>query len=383
MQTQKIIFLAGEDTYILSHRLPAARAAIRAGYEVHIVAQDTGKGQDISNLGFVFHPRDGDRKDRGPLALVKSILQIRSLLKNEEPHILHNIGIQFILVGMLATIGLRLQHIYNNVNGIGFMFTSSKASQTVARALFTYLLRFLNKFHDVTYLFQNGPDHALFTQLRISPVTSPVIKGSGVDINHYKPAPLPIAPLTIGSACRMIGIKGVRDLITAVKMHNPSEVRLKLAGLPDSGNPSSLKPDELEGLAIDEQIEWLGHVDDMFEFWSGCHVGALMSHGGEGVPMALLQPAAMARPILTTNVPGNHSLVWKEENGFTVPAGDPDAIATAITKLLNADLQKMGQRSHAHIISAEFSSAAVEDALFSIYSAGHDSATPAVISKSE
>jgi len=49
MKPKKIIFLAGEDTYILSYRLPTIRAAARAGYEVHIVAQDTGQGQDAVN----------------------------------------------------------------------------------------------------------------------------------------------------------------------------------------------------------------------------------------------------------------------------------------------------------------------------------------------
>ena len=119
MKPKKIIFLAGEDTYILSHRLPTIKAAARAGYEVHIVAQDTGQGQDVSNLGFVFHPRIGNRKDRSPVALLNSILQLRSLLKAVRPHSLHNIGFQFIVLGMLAALGLNLQHIYNSVNGVG------------------------------------------------------------------------------------------------------------------------------------------------------------------------------------------------------------------------------------------------------------------------
>ena len=52
-----LIFYVGRDSYFLSHRLPTARAAMAEGYEVHVIAGDSGLGDAIKGEGVTFHPR--------------------------------------------------------------------------------------------------------------------------------------------------------------------------------------------------------------------------------------------------------------------------------------------------------------------------------------
>ena len=59
----------------------------------------------------------------------------------------------------------------------------------------------------------------------------------------------------------------------------------------------------------------------------------LPSTYGEGVPKALLEAAACARPIVASDVPGCREAVRPGENGILVPPRDIDALAEAIAAL--------------------------------------------------
>ena len=48
---KKILFIVSEDWYFISHRLQLALSAKKSGYEVILLSRDTGKFNQIKNLG--------------------------------------------------------------------------------------------------------------------------------------------------------------------------------------------------------------------------------------------------------------------------------------------------------------------------------------------
>ena len=52
MPMPKLLMVVNEDRFFLSHRKPVAIAAREEGYQVTIVAKDTGKFAEIRQLGF-------------------------------------------------------------------------------------------------------------------------------------------------------------------------------------------------------------------------------------------------------------------------------------------------------------------------------------------
>src|ERR1039458_10485844 len=52
---QKILYLVSEDWYFVSHRLPMARAARAAGFEVHVATRIAGHAAAIEREGFILH----------------------------------------------------------------------------------------------------------------------------------------------------------------------------------------------------------------------------------------------------------------------------------------------------------------------------------------
>jgi glycosyltransferase involved in cell wall biosynthesis len=56
---------------------------------------------------------------------------------------------------------------------------------------------------------------------------------------------------------------------------------------------------------------------------------------------------SMARPVITTRVPGCRETVEEGANGWLIEARDPDALAEAMLRMLSdrARMQKMAERS--------------------------------------
>ena len=63
-------------------------------------------------------------------------------------------------------------------------------------------------------------------------------------------------------------------------------------------------------------------------------VAVLSSQDLEGCSNFLLEAMALARPLVATDIGGNRELVQDGENGYLVPCRDPQAMAGAITSLL-------------------------------------------------
>ncbi|HFC54380.1 MAG TPA: glycosyltransferase [Gammaproteobacteria bacterium] len=86
-------------------------------------------------------------------------------------------------------------------------------------------------------------------------------------------------------------------------------------------------------LGIGESVRFLGIRDDVQQLMKGVD-GYLMSSAWEGMPMVLLEAAASALPIVTTDVGGNREVVRDGVSGFVVEPGDANRLASAIQRMM-------------------------------------------------
>lgn len=74
----------------------------------------------------------------------------------------------------------------------------------------------------------------------------------------------------------------------------------------------------------------------------------------EGLPVVLMEAMALRRPVITTFVAGIPELVCPGQNGWLVPAGDLDALVSAMHACLNASpemLTRMGEDGRVHVLT--------------------------------
>src|ERR1700722_4534502 len=98
----KLIFLVTEDWYFWSHRLPMARAAREAGFEVAVATRVAAHGERIRDAGFGLHPPRWRRRSLGPWASLAAIAEIRRLYRRERPLIVHHVALKPALLGGIA-----------------------------------------------------------------------------------------------------------------------------------------------------------------------------------------------------------------------------------------------------------------------------------------
>ncbi|MDC7999247.1 glycosyltransferase [Gilvibacter sediminis] len=87
----------------------------------------------------------------------------------------------------------------------------------------------------------------------------------------------------------------------------------------------------IESLEISTAVHLHGSQQDVNGYMKACDVG-LLSSQSEGLPMAVLEYAAMDLPVVCTRVGQCEELVGSA--GYTVPASDPAALANALVKAL-------------------------------------------------
>jgi glycosyltransferase involved in cell wall biosynthesis len=130
--------------------------------------------------------------------------------------------------------------------------------------------------------------------------------------------------------------------------------RFLLAGASDPGNPAAVPETIVRGWAEEGLVEWIGHVDDMPALFASSDIFVLPSYYREGLPKSLIEAAACATPLITTDMPGCRDVVTDGVDGLIVPPRDADALCTAIARLLDAPelARKLGLAARAKALAA-------------------------------
>ena len=330
--SRRLLYFANEDFAFLHNRLPMARAARDAGFEVHVATRVNNGAEAIEVEGFVLH-RIPFRRGGYPFAAIPTILALRRIENEIKPQIAHHTGLQCCVYGAIAALGKGIPQV-NAITGLGYIFTSVNWRTRLLKQGMAWVLPWLLNRPHSTVLVQNPDDRTELVNLGIDQKQMVLIPGSGVDTDKLQPLLEPTGPITFGYAGRLLADKGIRALVAAqaILRSQGYDSYLIIAGNPDSANPTSVPREEVEEWSRRPGITWLGHINDIVSLWRACHFAVLPSHR-EGLPMSLLEAAACGRPMIATDTPGCREVVLKDQTGLLVPIEDPNALAEAIRKL--------------------------------------------------
>lgn len=367
----KILFVVAEDWYFWSHRRPIATAALQAGYDVFVATRVGNCGEKIIGAGFRLLPLRLNRSSYSLFHELRTVSELRGIYQREKPDIVHHIALKPILYGSVATLGNRRMQVINAFAGLGYLVSSPSLKARMLKRTLWQMFRFLLNRPNSFLLLQNSEDRDLLvTEVGVSPEKTTIIRGSGVDVNEFQPtAEVPGTPIVLLSS-RMLWIKGISDFVEAAKFLRARGIhaRFVLAGDTDLGSPGAIPREKLQEWQNAGSVEWWGHQQSMIRIVQQAAIVCLPSHGGEGVPKALIEAAASERAIVATDVPGCRDIVRHGKNGLLVPPKNPAALADAIAQLLNdAPLRaEMGRRGR-EIAVNEFSEEKVVQETLALY----------------
>ena len=338
---KKLFIIVNVDTFFLSHRKEIALRARQKGFDVTIVAKDTGKGDEIKGLGLNFINLPINKAGLNLLEELKTFSYLYKLLKKEGPDIVHAVGMKTILWGGIAARLAGIKGFVSAVSGLGVMF-SPEYNVGYKRILSGTVLKIMRYIHrnDNTYcIFHNTEDMQMFISSKIIDKEHCVrTMGSGIDLNEYSYKPeIEAERLRVLFTARMVEDKGVLTLIEAANKLRDSykdRVEFFLCGGLDT-NPLAITRERLEALCDGTYIKWLGRRDDVQQLLESCHLFAFPSYYKEGLPKSCIEAAAVGRPIITCNSTGCRDTVIDGKTGFLIPAKDSDALAEKLRILFD------------------------------------------------
>jgi len=318
---KRIAFVVNVDWFFISHRLPIALAALGHGYDVTVIANDTGKRKQIEAYGLKFIELPISRGESKIIDEIKIVNYLRKLYSAQKFDLVYQVGLKLILFGTLSLffVSKKIKQI-NALSGAGSLF-SYKGKQSLA-------VNFLIKFFKATlnnsaiFIFQNNEDRELFYSIstKINETNSFIIKGSGVDLKLFDFTQLPLhSPKLIVYTGRLIREKGIVELVSAanqLRVMLEGKAKFIIVGDIDIHNPGSISKEFIIDNSIANYIEFLGYRTDIIDILKSSYCYVFPSYYREGIPKSAIEAAAIGRPIITTDSVGCREVVENNRTGI-------------------------------------------------------------------
>ena len=335
---KSILFFVTEDWYFISHRLKLALFLKAKGYNVHLCCKNTGQFETILKQGIKCYDIKSRRKSLSGFHLLGEVISLVICIKKVKPSILHLISLRPAVVGMIASLLFKKIHIFITFTGLGFIFIRQNIITKTLRFILQIFFFVISRTRKVFAVVQNKDDYSYFLKnffFRKDRIN--IIRGSGIDLKIFKKIEEKKSKkILICYLGRMLKDKGVHWLIKGFKLAKKEnkKIFLILAGELDNNNPTSFDKEEFKKIVDSPDIKHLGNIKDVRKVLNKCHIGALLSKR-EGLPMSLMEIAAVGRPIIATDVPGCREVAINKFNAITVSPGDVSAVKDAILELAN------------------------------------------------
>jgi glycosyltransferase involved in cell wall biosynthesis len=333
---RRLMFVVNNPAFFMSHRVPVALAAQRAGYDVHVATMDGPAVADIQALGMTHHAIPMTRSGKHPLQELGTLLALVRLFRRVRPDVVHLVTIKPVLYGGIAARLARVRGMVAAISGLGFVFLSNSLKMRLVRSVVARLYRIALGHPNSRVIFQNANDRDLLKSLgAVRDEQVVMIRGAGVDLDAYRALPEPpTPPVVVTMVARLLRDKGVQEFVQAagVLRQRGLPVTMQLVGGVDAGNPASATQSEVDAWQRDGAVQALGERSDVAALYAASHIAVLPSYR-EGLPKSLIEAAACARAVVTTDVPGCRDAIEPGETGLLVPVRDAQALADAIARL--------------------------------------------------
>ncbi|WP_140919908.1 glycosyltransferase family 4 protein [Limnobaculum xujianqingii] len=349
---KKILYVVNVDWFFVSHRLPIALKAIDEGFEVYLACGITDKQEMLENLGLKIYPLAISRSGTSLLSELKLFFHIYKVVSKIKPDIIHMVTIKPVIYAGIASKLLNIKKRIFSISGLGYVFIASGFKATLFRYVISLFYRLSIKCKNSIVIFQNPDDKDLFLKLNIVNLSQSIlIRGSGVNLDKYPVLPEPDGVPVVMLMARLLIDKGVLEFVEAAKiLRNIIDVRMVLVGDVDDSYPNSITKLELESWVNYNVIEYWGYTDNPAKTISQSNIIVLPSYR-EGLPKNLIEAAACARAVITTDVPGCRDAIIPDVTGTLVPLKNVNALVDNILDLINNSTKRYSFAKQGRILA--------------------------------
>ena len=340
----KILVLANIDVGLYRFRRELLSRLLEE-HKVTISLPDGDLVRPLEEMGCTFVHTPVERRGMNPAKDFRLFLRYLALIRREKPELVITYTIKPNVYGGLACRLMGVPYAAN-VTGLGTAFQKSGGLKTLVTTLYRWALK-----RAKTVFFENAENRQTLLDERIVREAQCVLlPGAGVNLNNFSPAPYPEddGPTRFLFMGRVMAEKGVDELFAAVERLNRSGTACTLDVL------GFCEEDYEEKIRAGERAGWLryhGYQTNVTPFIAAAHCFVLPSWH-EGMANTNLECAAMARPVITSRIPGCMEAVDEGSSGFLCEVRNIDSLCAAMDQFCHLPRdarEKMGLAGRARM----------------------------------
>lgn len=286
---------------------------------------------ELKKIGCHFINTPVDRRGVNPITDFRLLMRYRTILKRVKPDIVFGYTIKPNIYGGIACAEKNIPYVCN-ITGLGTAVENKGLLQFMILILYRFALRKVQ-----TVFFQNIENGKFFTKHNLCIGKHKMLPGSGVNLDYYKPIEYPKDDtIEFAFVARIMKEKGIDQYLDAAKYIREKypNTRFHVCGFCEQEYENIIREMEKKGIII-----YHGLVGDMREIYAKVHCVIHPTYYPEGLSNVLLEAAASARPIITTNRPGCREVVDDKKNGFLILEKNTSDLIKAIERFLEKSYQ--------------------------------------------
>ncbi|NWF39484.1 glycosyltransferase family 4 protein [Mariprofundus sp. NF] len=341
----KVIIISNTSWNLFNFRLPLMSRLREEGYEIVAVAPFDEYANRLSDTGFRYIDLPMNNKGTNPVEDVGLAIRLFKLFRSERPDVVLTYTPKPNIYASIAG-GFSGTPVIPNISGLGATFIRQDVITKIIKFLYRWALRYPPR-----VFFQNHDDMNQFIALGlVKEVKTQRIPGSGINTTVYAPEDNVESEehgFVFLLVARMLWDKGVGEYVEAariVKQKYPN-ARFQLLGFLDVINPQAISREQMQKWVDEGVVEYLGVSDDVKSHMQSADCVVLPSYR-EGLPRTLIEAGSLAKPIVTTDVPGCRDVVDNGVTGYLCEVKNACDLADKMERMIcltSAQRRKMGE----------------------------------------
>ena len=337
IRSRKIVVISSYTPSLTNFRFELLKRMVEAGHSVTAFGPEDDEivKADLNRVGVDFMTMPMARAGLNPLQDLRTLSYLVREFRRLRPDTVIPYTMKPIIYAGIAARLAGISHRCFLVTGLGHVFSDDGVASRkgkIVRALSVQLYRAAFSGAHVVFTYNDADidDLKRHHMLRDNSLIE-LVPGSGVDLEHFRVAPVPDGNPVFLLIARLLGDKGIREYVEAariVKRHFPQAV-FRLLGHFDP-NPAAISADEVKSWAEEGIVDYLGETRDVRPFLADCSVFVLPSYYREGIPRSILEALSTGRAVITTDMPGCNETVTRGVNGYLVKPRKAEALAEAM-----------------------------------------------------
>ena len=310
---KRVLILGNSGLVVFGMRGELIERLVQEGFSVTVSFPSgiLGEGNTLSKeYGCTYVETEIDRRGTNIFRDAELLRSYMKLIKKVKPDVVLTYTVKCSIYGGMACQVLKVPYIVN-ITGLG----KGLAEGGIKQKMLVMLYKLAVKSAQCVF-FQNQSDRQFFSKHGIRYRKDDLLPGSGVNLQKFIPIPYPENETVVFTyIARVMKTKGIDEFLEAartIKREYPN-TEFHVCGFYEDDYKEIIEDAQAKGI-----VTYHGQVSDVRPYEAISHCIVLPTYHPEGISNVLLEAAACARPIITTNRHGCKEVVDNGITGFLV-----------------------------------------------------------------